>query len=368
VKVAIVLNTSWNIYNFRMGLVGSFLQNGHEVYAVAPRDKYSGYLQEKGCTYVELKMDSRGANPMKDLALVFELYRIYKRIKPDIILHFTIKPNIYGSIAAKMLKIPVINNVCGLGTMFLTRNMTSAIAKFMYRMVFRFPKRIFFQNEDDMNLFVQKKLVRKELCHLLPGSGIDLEKYKPAPGMNKNKEFTFLLISRLIIDKGILEYVEAVRILKNQGIKARFQLLGAKDLQHKRGIPEEIIEGWIKRELVEYLGTTDNVIEHIGRADCVVLPSYREGTPKSLLEAASMAKPVIATDVPGCRQVVLNRVTGLLCKEKDAVDLADKMLNMQKMDVADRKVMGIKGRKFMEAFDEKLVVGIYQEQIEEILA
>jgi glycosyltransferase involved in cell wall biosynthesis len=367
VKIAVVLNTSWNIYNFRMGLVNSFLKSGHEVYTIAPRDSYSQMLQDAGCRYVELKMDSRGANPLKDMGLILELYRIYKKIKPDIVLHFTIKPNIYGSIAARLLNIPVINNVCGLGTIFLTNNLTSKIAIWMYKVAFHFPKNIFFQNEDDLKLFVDKKLVKKDLCHLLPGSGIDLEKFKPVP-KNKNDKFTFLLISRLIHDKGILEYVEAVRKLKKKGIEAKFQILGAKDTKHKRGIPSEIIDGWIESNLVEYLGTTNNVVDHLEYADCVVLPSYREGAPRSLLEAASLAKPIIATDVPGCRQVVLDQVNGLLCKVKDAEDLAEKMELMHRMDDSKRNDMGLKGRKLMEeVFDEKIVIKIYQDQIKKIV-
>jgi glycosyltransferase involved in cell wall biosynthesis len=366
VRIAIVLNTSWNIYNFRMGLVNSFQRSGHEVFAIAPKDQYTLLLQESGCHYVELKMDSRGANPIKDAGLIVELFKIYKKIKPDIILHFTIKPNIYGSIAARLLNIPVINNVCGLGTIFLTNNLTSKIAIWMYKVAFRFPKNIFFQNEDDLKLFIEKKLVKKELCHLLPGSGIDLEKFKPAPN-NKNEKFTFLLISRLIHDKGIVEYVEAVSRLKEKGIKAKFQLLGAKDTKHKRGIPSEIINGWIENDLVEYLGTTNNVIEYLNKADCVVLPSYREGAPRSLLEAASLAKPIIATDVPGCRQIVVDRHNGLLCRVKDSVDLAEKMEFMQNLGDAEREMMGYNGRKLVEeVFDEKKVVKIYQDQIQKI--
>lgn len=366
-KIAIVLNTSWNIYNFRMGLVSSFIQNGHTVYAIAPHDKYSNALTESGCQYVELKMDSRGANPVKDMGLIIELYRIYKKIRPDIILHFTIKPNIYGTIAARLLKIPVINNVCGLGTIFLTNNLTSKIAIFMYKMVFRFPKNIFFQNEDDKKLFIEKKLAKESICHLLPGSGIDLEKFKPTLTSN-NKKFTFLLVSRLIHDKGILEYVEAIRQLKEKGVVADFQLLGSKDTKHKRGIPSVVIDDWIKNDLVTYLGATDQVTDYLEKADCVVLPSYREGTPRSLLEAASLGKPIITTDVPGCRQVVLNGKNGLLCQVKSATDLAEKMELMLNMGRLEREQMGISGRKLMEEqFDEQRVIQIYQQQINQIV-
>ncbi|HET9052573.1 MAG TPA: glycosyltransferase, partial [Cyclobacteriaceae bacterium] len=158
-KVAIVLNTSWNIYNFRMNLVKSLQTEGHDVHTIAPADEYTHFLTEAGCTHHVVKMDSRGANPVKDLGLIFELYGIYKRVKPDVILHYTIKPNVYGSLAASFLKIPVVNNVCGLGTVFLKNDLLSSVAMFLYRVSFKFPKKVFFQNPDDLKLFLDKNLV-----------------------------------------------------------------------------------------------------------------------------------------------------------------------------------------------------------------
>ena len=202
---------------------------------------------------------------------------------------------------------------------------------------------------------------------MLPGSGIDLEKFKPTLTSN-NKKFTFLLVSRLIHDKGILEYVEAIRQLKGKGVEADFQLLGSKDTKHKRGIPSVVIDDWIKNDLVTYLGATDQVTDYLEKADCVVLPSYREGTPRSLLEAASLGKPIITTDVPGCRQVVLNGKNGLLCQVKSATDLAEKMEHMLNMERLEREQMGISGRKLMEEqFDEQRVIQIYQQQINQIV-
>lgn len=296
-KIAIVLNTSWNIYNFRMGLIRSFLSKGYEVYAIAPRDKYSALLENEGCKYVEVEMDSRGANPMKDLGLIVELYGIYKKIAPDVVLHFTIKPNIYGTIAAKMLKIPAINNVCGLGTIFLNNNVTSRIAILMYKIAFKFPKNIFFQNEEDLNLFVEKKLASPAICRLIPGSGIDLEKFRPA-SKKQGKKFTFLMVARLIHDKGVVEYVEAVKRLKAKGMNADFKIIGAKDPLHKRGIPLNLLEEWTNKKIIDYLGVAEDIRLPMEDADCVVLPSYREGAPRTLLEAASLAKPIVATDVP----------------------------------------------------------------------
>jgi glycosyltransferase involved in cell wall biosynthesis len=304
-------------------------------------------------------MDSRGANPLKDLALIFELYGIYKKVKPDVILHYTIKPNVYGSLAASLLKIPVINNVCGLGTVFLKNDLVSATAMFLYKISFRIPKKVFFQNPDDLKLFLDKKLVPSNTVDLLPGSGIDLEKFKPV-SFHRNKAFTFLLISRLITDKGILEYIDAVKSLKAKGLNARFQVLGAKDPGHKRGIKLSTIKEWIDSGTIEYLGTTADVRHFIEKADCIVLPSYREGTPRTLLEAASSSKPIIATDVPGCNHVVEDNINGLLCNLKDSADLAEKMNTMAHFDDDTLKNMGESGRMKMEAeYNESIVVNKY---------
>jgi glycosyltransferase involved in cell wall biosynthesis len=346
-----------------MNLLSTLFKQGHEVHTIAPNDEYTLRLIEAGCIHHRVRMDSRGANPIKDSALIFELYSIYKKVRPDIILHFTIKPNVYGTLAAALLKIPVVNNVCGLGTVFLKNNLVSVIAILLYRISFRFANKVFFQNPDDLDLFIEKKLVPSENVDIVPGSGIDLEKFQPA-SFNRNKIFTFLLISRLITDKGVMEYIEAVKKLRSQGFKARFQILGAMDPEHKRGIKVHIINEWIRKGTIEYLGTTDNVKPFIHAADCIVLPSYREGTPRTLLEAASSAKPIIATDVPGCNHVVRHNYNGLLCKLRDADDLAEKMKMMASLSDTDLRQLGENGRTKVESeFNESLVIDKYVQTI-----
>jgi len=349
-----------------MSFVRTLIDQGYEVHTIAPNDEYTKFLTEAGCIHHKVRMDSRGANFIKDSALIAELFLIYRKLKPDVILHYTIKPNVYGTLAASMLNIPVINNVCGLGTVFLKNNLVSAVAILLYKISFRFAKKVFFQNHDDLKLFVDKGLVPANAVDLVPGSGIDLRKFQPVP-FKRNEKFTFLLISRLITDKGILEYVEAVRRLKSSGVDARFQILGAIDEEHKRGIKIRVIEEWINSGTIEYLGTTDDVRQFIKSADCIVLPSYREGTPRTLLEAASSSKPIIATDVPGCNHVVRNQYNGLLCKLKDAKDLADKMKLMSEFDDAKLKVFGENGRTKMEAeYDEYVVINKYLETLKSL--
>lgn len=365
-RIAVVLNTSWNIYNFRMSLIRTLISQGHEVHTIAPKDDFTPSLQREGCHHHNVRMDSRGANPIKDSALIAELFFIYRKTKPDIILQYTIKPNVYGTLAAALLKIPVINNVCGLGTVFLKDNLVSAIAIFLYRISFRFAHKVFFQNPDDLKLFVSKKMVRPEAVDLVPGSGIDLKKFHTVP-FKRNETFTFLLVSRLITDKGILDYIEAVKSLRKDGLQARFQILGAMDPEHKRGIQVAVIREWIENNIIEYLGTTRDVRKYIQHADCIVLPSYREGTPRTLLEAASSGKPIIATDVPGCNHVVVDRYNGFLCRMKDSSDLAAKMRQLSDCKNEELALFGRNGRLKMEAeYDENLVINKYLRALEAV--
>ena len=224
-KVAIVLNTSWNIYNFRKGLVESFLEKGYEVFTIAPVDKFTPKLTEMGCRHLPVRMDSRGANPLKDFLLVVELWNIYRKIRTGCHPAFHHQTEYLRHNSRRFLGIPVINNVCGLGTMFLKDNLVSRIAITLYRIAFRIPRKIFFQNSDDRELFLKKRITKNSVTDLLPGSGIDLNEFFPDRSP-KNEHFTFLLISRLIYDKGITEFMDAIQDLRERGIDAKFQVLG----------------------------------------------------------------------------------------------------------------------------------------------
>ncbi|WNB17785.1 glycosyltransferase family 4 protein [Marivirga arenosa] len=367
-RIAITLNTSWNIFNFRMSLIRALQKDGHQVIAIAPHDEYTSKLIKAGCEFENVTMDSRGASPIRDLALTFELHNIYKRVRPDIILHYTIKPNIYGTLAAAKLGIPVINNVSGLGTIFLNDNWISKIALSLYRFSFKFPKKVFFQNHEDYQLFMDKKLIQRNICEVIPGSGIDIDEFYPQKYEEKPKDspFEFLMISRLIIDKGIREYVSAAAILQERGMNAKFNLLGKLDELHSRGISSEELNDWIEEGYINYLGSTDDVRPYIKSSDCVVLPSYREGTPRTLLEAAASARPIVASNVPGCNNVVDHLYNGLLCKVKDEDDLALKMKQMFYMAPEERMKMGNKGRKVAERrFDHNRVIERYLKAIQQ---
>lgn len=367
-RIAIVTNTAWNIFNFRLGLVRALQAQGHQVLLIAPQDTYSARLRELGLELHNINMDSRGVNPMKDAGLTLELYNLYRRLNLDLILHFTVKPNIYGTLAASRLKIPVINNVCGLGTVFLQQGLVSVVAKWLYRISFRFAQKVFFHNSDDYRLFIEEGLLVENQADIVPGSGIDTQQFQPAVRRkDRSDKFTFLVISRLIYDKGIIEYIEAAKRLRSQGAPVRFQLLGAKDPVHKRGIPVHLIDQWVQSGVIDYLGTTDDVRSVIQQADCVVLPSYREGLPRTLLEAASLQKPIVATDTPGCRHVVEDGVNGLLCRVQDAEDLADKMFTVTQFTDEEVLKMGEQGREMVvKKFSQQVVIDKYIQVVEQM--
>ena len=365
-RIAIVINTSWNIFNFRLSLIKAMLAEGHEVVAIAPRDNYSQRLLDAGCTFVPVTME-KGTNPFKDLWLIWRLYRTYTRVKPDVVLHYTIKPNIYGALAAQLARIPAINNVSGLGTVFIKKDYIATIALRLYKQAFQYPAKVFFQNQDDRRLFLKHNLVRAPVTEVLPGSGIDLQEFKPTPKPDPAAPFTFLMIARVLYEKGVAEYMEACLLLKQKYPTIKCQLLGQVDELSRFGIKQTVLDAWLAAGAVEYLGSTDAVANIIAQADCVVLPSYREGTPRTLLEAAAMAKPLIATNVPGCREVVAHGVNGLLCRVRHAPDLAAKMEQLLQLSPAQLQQMGKASRHIAETkFDVNFVINRYLHAIQEV--
>ncbi len=358
-RITIVLNTAWNLYNFRRGLIDALQSAGHTVTLIAPEDAYARLLRQQGYRLVAVNMDRRGINPWHDMKFFLRMYRVYRELRPDMTLHFTVKPNIYGTMAASLLGVRMINTVSGLGTVFLKKGVSSWVAQQLYRLTFRWPQRVFFHNHSDYQLFVEQKLVTARQAEVVPGSGVNVTHFAPVSS-KPTASFTFLVVARLLYDKGVMEYAEAARLLQKRGLSVRCQLLGARDPQHRRGVTDAQVDAWVSEGLIEYLGTTDDVRPCMAQADAVVLPSYREGLPRTLLEAASMEKPIIATDVPGCRHVVTHEQNGLLCQVRDAVDLADKMERLVNMPAQERHAMGQAGRrKAVAQFSEARVIEHY---------
>ena len=369
--ILISINAAWNIANFRSGLVAGLREAGYRVLALAPPDAHSERVRALGVELFPLKMDRQGVSPAKDLLLQLRYHRALRRLRPDVFLGFTAKPNIYGSLAAHALGIKVINNVSGLGTAFIRGGVLQAILTRLYAIAFRRSSTVFFQNRDDLGLFVERRIVSPAQARLLPGSGVDIERFRPTePDAGRSGAgFIFLLVGRLLWDKGVGEYVEAARLVRRSFPEARFQLLGFLEVANRTAVPRSAVDGWAAEGLIEYLGESDDVRPAIAAADCVVLPSYREGLPRSLLEAAAMARPLIATDVPGCRQVVEQGINGLLCTARDAASLAEAMLAMLRMPDDERRRFGAAGRAMVETvYDERIAVRFYLDAVGEALA
>ncbi len=364
----IALNSAWNLVNFRSGLIRALVSHGYEVIAVAPEDEYAPHLSALGCRFVHLPMDNKGTHPGRDLLLFWHFIRLMRKERPGLFLGYTVKPNVYGSLAGQVLGVPVINNVTGLGAVFSKRGLLNWLVRTLYRFALARSSRVFFQNEDDRQLFISECLVDESVTDRLPGSGVDLQRFKPKP-LPQRPEIRFLLIARMLWEKGVGEYVAAARLLKKRGLHADFCLLGFLDVKNPAAISKSQMDEWVADGVVRYLGVSDNVQDEIAQADCIVLPSfYREGTPKALLEAAAMARPIITTDSVGCRDVVSDGENGFLCQPKQALDLADKMAQMISMPRTEREAMGLRGREKVEReFDETVVIDKYLSSIELVL-
>ncbi len=367
-KVLILANTAWSILNFQEGLLRSLIDRGFKVVVVAPYDDSVSKLNGIGCSFLAISLDRKGTNPLRDLTLLYRIYSILKTERPDILITRTVKPNIYGSLAARILKIPVINVITGLGTPFIRRGWLQTVVSLLHKISLRWSRKVFFLNRDDYELFLKLGLVNPKVTDLLPSDGINLERFKPGVfERDTDGRFRFLFIGRLLWDKGVGEFVEAAKHLKGRYQDVEFFLLGFLDPQNPSGISRDDLDRWVSEGYVTYLGSSEDVRPYITSADCVVLPSYREGIPRALLEAAAMEKPIITTNSVGCKEVVDDGVNGFLVRPRDAIDLAKKMEAMIKLPEDERVLMGRRGReKVMREFDERIVIEKWLETLKSV--
>lgn len=374
-RIAIIANTSWDLFNSRLNLMQAIIAAGHDVVAVGSSDDYVDKLIEVGIRHRAIPLAGGSINPFRELRTVWALHQILREDNVSVVLTYNPKGNIYGAMAAAMNGLPTIPNVSGLGRVFIRRSPLTWLVKQLYRFTLGRAAWVFFQNREDLELFVRIGLVSAGKSEQLPGSGVDLARFVPVRQAAYNsvassqvkdscragsEGLVFILVARLLWDKGVGEYVEAARMVRQKCSEAEFRLLGFLDMQNPSAIPRPQVEEWVEEGVVRYLGSTDNVLPYLIDADCVVLPSYREGCPRTLLEGAALAKPLITTNAPGCRDTVDDGVTGFLCCLRDAGDLADKMLRMIEMDRCDFEAMGQRGReKMIREFDERIVVNRY---------
>lgn len=365
-KIAFLANTCWNIYNFRKGLVHYFISRGDEVIVLTPQDEYVSKVKDWGVKWINTPLEGTGSNPLKDLKYLKCLKTIFKDEKPQVVLSYTVKSNIYGSFASKKTGVPIICNVSGLGAVFLVKGITGVIAMQLYRRAFKYSHFVFFQNKDDQQLFNSKIPISSEKQGLLPGSGINLEEFKPQQ-YNYSDKVKILMIARVIIEKGVREYAEAAKMLK-ENKKVSFTLVGKMDEMHARSISREELDSWEEEDFLEYLPHSNEIKELINQHELVVLPSYREGTPRTLLEAAAMGKPILTTNVAGCKEVVEDGENGFLFEAKNAESLKNSIEKYLDLEKNERETLGEKSRGLAEyKFDEKIVFSKYEKIIKQIL-
>lgn len=364
-RLLISANSAWNIANFRMGLIAGLERAGFDVVAAAPADGHEDRLGEAGIGFIPLPMSRSGMNPVADLQLIGRYSAIMRELRPAAYLGFTIKPNIYGAIAARAHGIRAINNVSGLGTMFLSRGWQSSLAHALYRLAFARSHTVFFQNPEDRQHFIATGTVRPAQARLLPGSGIDPSRFTPTPVPAGPPAFLF--IGRLLADKGVREFGAAAEIVRKALPDAQFRVLGGSDPGNRSSIPAAEIEQWRAGGIVELLGEVNDVRPHIEAASAVVLPSYREGLPRVLLEGGAMGRPLLASDVPGCRTIVAAGENGLLFAARDVSALTRAMLEFAGLPDARRQEMGRAARAVVEQeYDEQRVIDAYLESLMDI--
>ena len=336
---------------------------------IAPEDEYSDQVKDLAPTYFLSRLKRKGTNPLQDVLLLKELSGLYRKLTPDVILHFTIKPNIYGSIAASNVGIPSIAVVTGLGYTFLSKGIAARAAKRLYKFAFKKNDLTIFQNPDDRSLFVNSGLVEESKSSIIFGSGITMDTFQPLKRTDNKSGFHYLFIGRLLYDKGVRELIAAfLQVFKND--KSTF-------LHIVGDIDEGNPSAYSKTELNTILQMHKNIIYHgrvntpnqlIANSDCVVLPSYREGLPRVMLEALAMAKPVISTDVPGCREVVEQNKNGYLVQSKHADELAEAMTTMRNLSIKEREIMGNFGRQLVkQKFSSAVINEEYVQAVKNLL-
>jgi len=367
-KVALVSNSAWYTWQFRLGLIRRLQEAGDEVFVISPHDHYSSKLIAEGIHFVQLPIAVYGMNPLRELIGIWQLYQIYRRYQFDCIFHYTAKPNIYGSIAAWLRGIPSIAVTTGLG---LLRDEHKGLAQIfllrMYRLAGLLSSQVWFLNTDDRQFFLDRGLISPKKAFVLPSEGVNIQWFRPRHGPMPDRPPRFLYAGRLVWSKGLKAFYEAAKFFHQNGSRSSFHMVGFIVPEHPDAVSFDLVQKWQSDGVMRYHGETDDIRPFLSEADCVVLPSFfGEGVPRILLEAAAMGKPIITTDFVGCREVVQNGYNGLLCKPKNTDSLVDAIYTFLALSPAERQMMGLKGRKkIVEQFDEAIVIKYYLKALDQ---
>ncbi len=359
-NIVISTNSTWNFIKFRKGLAESFLRKNHKVFLLSKSDKYKKYI-DKNIKFIQIPINRSPISLINDFFLIFFFFKILKKYEIDLFLGFSHKINIYGGFVCKFKNIKCILNITGLGTAFINKNLLKKIIFILYKLINFQKSFFFFHNKDDKNLFIKNKIFNKKKCFLIPGSGIKIVKKKIKKLYNRNY-IIFTFIGRLLIHKGIIEFLKAAEKIINLNKKKRiyFNIIGDIDRLNITSINKNLILKYKKNTKINFLGHKENVDKFIIKSDCLVLPSYREGLPRVILESLLLERPVIATNVPGCNRIIKNNFNGILCDAKSDSSLVNAMSKFIKLSIFKRKRMGINGRKLVEnEFNEKKVISTY---------
>jgi glycosyltransferase involved in cell wall biosynthesis len=358
--VLITANTSWCLAHFRGTVIDTLLTQGCRVTILTPRDVFSDELAARGCEFINIEMDRNGLSPVRDFLLMRRFRAQFKKSKPDVIIGYTIKNNIYGAIAARAFGIPFIAVIPGLGNAFASDNWLQKLAIGLYRFAFRDIHMALFSNVENQNVFIDKGLLDAVHAHVLDGEGVNISIFSEQP-MPTSYPRVFLFCARLLHSKGIGEFVAAAKVMRQRHPDTEFHILGKLAETHPEGISQRELNDWIDQGNVQFLGETNDVRPFIAAAHCVVLPSYyQEGMPRILLDTNATGRLVITTDTPGCRETVLAGETGFLCNVRDAGNLAECMEKVIEMDANDIAAMGQNARKLAEdRFDDRITADVY---------
>ena len=373
-KLLFFVTEDWYFCSHRLPIARAARDAGFEVVVATRVNAHADCIVQEGFRLIPLQMRRRSKNPLRELAAVLEIIHIYRRERPDLVHHVALKPVLYGALAARFAGVPaVVNALAGLGYVFSSSQSRARIIKLFVRAAFRALLNrqnsvILLQNPDDRRMLIESKTILPERTTLIRGSGVDIQRFRQTPEPSDGPVMV-TLVARMLRDKGILEFVEASRLLGQQGVHFRAVLVGTPDPDNPTSIRVSQLEAWQTKRLVEWWGQNDDIPSVWAQSHIAVLPSYREGLPKTLLETAACGRPIIASDVPGCREIVQHEKNGLLVPVKDARALADAICRLiENPDL--RKKMGQEGRKLVEKeFAESIVVmqtlNLYQSLLEE---
>jgi glycosyltransferase involved in cell wall biosynthesis len=374
-KIVLFANTDWYLFNFRRSLAEVAQRAGYEVLLVSPDGNYAGRFASLGLRWDPLPMQRRSLNPLRELLVLWRLFRFFKRERPALVHSFTIKCVVYGSLAAKVAGVPArVSAVAGMGYVYSSRDVKARLLRPLVRAMLRFTlggrrSRVIVQNVDDAAQLRTMGAVDSAKLRLIPGSGVDCARFMPHQGdRTESGPLRVLLASRLLWDKGIAEFVESARVLRKLHPRARFLLAGVPDAGNPAAVPYATLQGWLREGAVEWLGQVEDMATLFRSVDVVVLPSYREGLPKSLIEAAACALPLVTCDVPGCREVVSDGVDGLLVPPRDALALAQAIGRLLESSEMRVRLGQAARRKALERFDEQIVIASTLAVYDELLS